>query len=574
MTHLTRLLSATLVLSSIALASILVTGQETAGVDFKGGQNTWASTKIGDWVEYKLELGPIVRFEVTAISETGELTYQHTIKNADGEQVSDNSRTRAPDKAPMLNRVPDRLAVTWSTNTYNVGEAKLACDSASWNQEEASGEVWFNASVPCGGMVKAVTNAKDVIWLQAFKKDGKEQRLVVDEPEPEPKPEPEPEPKPEPNPEPKPQPEPEPKPETILGPKPARDFGEPVTMKLPESVAKKLKDQGVAITRMRVYFDEEDKDGGAVIEFEGMRTEVPVVYAAFKGEECDRELSYKDWLARDGRFVDLTVDIRTRPKVLKGMKVQIVHSHLQGETETELSRFEVAVPDEGDPWDSLRLRGSRPGINRYSLVVSYTNKAGETTTQQGFSHWVVVQAPPMFEFLNGVSCKATRTEAGSTTALAADVRMSGSFILHHGIDPKDCTLRITRKGKREMNLTSLPPEVRRVVGKEAVPPGWQEVAKVKFSDGKVNGQDVVMVEDSFVRVLFEHSFAATAEVLPVSDAWEYQFELLHEGSATPLATWSVNVDLSIAKTSDIANAKIKVSATGLEKPLEVGFAKK
>lgn len=180
----------------------------------------------------------------------------------------------------------------------------------------------------------------------------------------------------------------------------------------------------------------------------------------------------------------------------------------------------------------------------------------------------------MFEFLNNVSARATRTEAGNNTALAADVTMTGSFILHHGLNPEDCTLRITRKGKREMDLSALPAELRRVIAKEEVPPGWQEVAKVKFSDGKLNGAKIVDVEDSFVRVSFGHAFAASAAVLPVTDQWEYRFELLHKDSASPLATWSVNVDLSIARPQDIANARLKVRATGLEKPLEVPFVKK
>jgi hypothetical protein len=354
-----------------------------------------------------------------------------------------------------------------------------------------------------------------------------------------------------------------------------RDYGAPLTMKVPAKVLKQMKDQGVAITRMRVYFDEHDNsDDGAVLEYEGMRTEVPVIYAAFKGDQCDKELSYKDWLSRDGRYVDLAVDIRTRPTVLKGMKVQIVHSHLEGDTETELSRFDVAVPEPGDPWDSLRVRGALPGINRYRLLVTYTNDKGEETTQKGFSHWVIVQAPPMFEFLNSVTCNATRTQAGANTALNANVHMKGSFILHHGIDPKDCTLRITRKGRREMNLSALPAEVRRVVDKDRIPPGWQEVAKVKFSNGKLNGRQVVSVEDSFVRVQFDHDFAATAAVLPVTDQWEYRFELLHKDSNQPLASWTVDVDLSIDKPADVANAKIKVSATGMDKPLEVPFQKK
>jgi hypothetical protein len=145
--------------------------------------------------------------------------------------------------------------------------------------------------------------------------------------------------------------------------------------------------------------------------------------------------------------------------------------------------------------------------------------------------------------------------------------------LHHGLKAEDCSLRITRRGKREMDLSKLPAPLRRAIAKEAVPPGWQEVARLKFSDGKLAGATVVAVEDSFVRVSFGHSFAASAAVLPVTDQWEYRFELLHKDSAAPLADWSVSVDLSIARPEDITKAKLKVRATGIEKPLEVAFSK-
>ncbi|MCA8945634.1 MAG: hypothetical protein KDB29_05370, partial [Planctomycetes bacterium] len=361
-----------------------------------------------------------------------------------------------------------------------------------------------------------------------------------------------------------PQPEPQPGSATISS------FGPAITMKLPESVRKEIKDQGMAITRMHVYFDEEKSNEGAVVEYEGMRTEVPVIYAAFKGDECDKELSYPEWLSRGGRYVDLAFEVKTKPGVLDGMGVKIVHSHLQGEVETELSTYDITVPEDGEPWDTLRLRGAQPGINRYTIFVSYTDSTGETTTQKGFSHWVVVQAPPMFEFANTVTATATRSDLGKNTSLEGDVHMDASFLLHHGLDPKDCTLRITRKGKRELNLSSLPPEVRRVITKEKIPPGWQEVAKIDF-DAE---QDVVSVEESFIKVRFDHAFAASAAVLPATEQWEYQFELQHKDSASPLARWSVKVDLSVAKESDIRNATLKVNATGLDKALEVKFKAK
>ena len=80
--------------------------------------------------------------------------------------------------------------------------------------------------------------------------------------------------------------EPKPKPEPGTG----KTYGDPVTMTLPESVKQAMRDQGVAVTRMGLLFDERGSKDGIALEFEGMRTEVPVVYAAFVGEKCDQEL--------------------------------------------------------------------------------------------------------------------------------------------------------------------------------------------------------------------------------------------------------------------------------------------
>jgi hypothetical protein len=151
--------------------------------------------------------------------------------------------------------------------------------------------------------------------------------------------------------------------------------------------------------------------------------------------------------------------------------------------------------------------------------------------------------------------------------------MAGNFTLHHGLSAADCTLRISRIGTRDMDLSALPPKIRRVVNKEEVSPGWQEVARVKFNDGMVGGRRVVTVEGDFVRVSWVHALAASSAVLPLSDNWEYRFELLHKDAALPLATWTVEIDLRIQKPADIDKAKLVVRATGRAAPLEVGFTK-
>lgn len=558
MTHRNRLLPLVVALA-LALSASYIGAQDAP--DFAAGDNTWANSKVGDWVQYRLKDGPGVRFEVTAIADNGDITFQHTIYDAEGNVRADNSRTRAPAQCPVQQKPPADKEVMWGAAEYPLADAPVSCLTARWMSEDSVTEAWFSGTVPCGGVVKTATDGQDSVWITAFKRDGKEYRLAAQS-------EPEPEPEPEPGPEPEPQPEPE------AGAEPLPEFGEPITMKLPEKVAKAMKDQGLAITRMRVYFDEKAGKQGAVLEYEGMRTEVPVIYAAFNGDECDLEISYAEWRRRNGRYVDLGFDVKTLPGKLKDMEVKIIHTHLTGEDESELATYSVTVPEDGERWDAVRLRGALPGINRYTLQVSYKNAKGEQTTHKGFSHWVVVQSPPMFEFLNTISATGSRMDAGANTVLEGNVSMRSSFILHHGIDADDCTLRITRKGKRDMNLEDLPAEVRRVIAKEKIPPGWQEVARVDFEDGTLNGRRVVDVEESFITVDWGHAFAASAKVLPVTEDWEYRFELLHKDSALPLATWNVTVALSISKPTDITTAAMTVRATGLDEPLKVAFKRK
>ena len=570
MTHRNRLLP--LVVALILVLSATYIGAQEAP-DFKAGDNTWANSEVGDWVMYKLKDGPSVRFEVKEIAESGEITFQHTIYNPEGEVVADNSRTRAPAQAPVQQKVPGDKDVTWSEATYPLDGLELTCQRATWLSEESETEVWFHETIPCGGVAKTATDGVDSVWITGFRRKSEEYRLAS-KPQPEPEPTPEPEPEPEPQPEPEPEPEPEPQPEPEPSAQALPDYGDPITMKLPENVAKAMKDQGLALTRMRVYFDENAGNQGAVLEYEGMRTEVPVIYAAFNGDECDLELSYEEWQRRSGHYVDLGFDVKTLPKRLKDMEVKIVHTHLSGENETELATYEMVVPEPGERFDAQRLRGALPGINRYTLQVSYTDTAGKKSTQKGFSHWVVVQSPPMFEFLNTVSASGTRTDAGANTVLEGNVDMRSSFVLHNGIDPDDCTLRITRKGKRDMNLEDLPAEVRRVIAKEKVPPGWQEVARIDFEEGTIGTRQVVSIEDSKISVAWGHAFSASAKVLPVTEDWEYRFELLHPDSALPLATWNVTVALSISRPADISTAKMEVRATGLAEPLSVAFKRK
>jgi hypothetical protein len=256
------------------------------------------------------------------------------------------------------------------------------------------------------------------------------------------------------------------------------------------------------------------------------------------------------------------------------MKVQVEHSHVQGETETIVSTFDVPTPDEGDPWNDLRLRGARPGVNRYRLVVSYTNSAKETTTYKGFSHWVLVQAPPMTEFSHTAAASASVSKVGKSQLIAAEVRFDAAFMLHSGLKAEDCSLRVMRRGMRELNMEKLSPEVRRVLEKERAPLGWHEVGRGLLGKADIPGLDKVAVEEGMVAIKFRHVINASATTLPLKEEWEYRFELIHKGLAEPLATWGGSVKLKIESEADLASAKLHVTGTELPAPLAVGITRK
>lgn len=368
---------------------------------------------------------------------------------------------------------------------------------------------------------------------------------------------------------PKPEPKPVPSPEA----KTEAEYGDPLTMALPEKVRKEMLDQGVAITRLRVYFDA-NKEDGLSVEYEGMRTEVPVIFAGFKPDECDREVPYSVWKAREGHFIDLAMEIKTLPAVLTDMQVKVEHTHFTGDVETVLNTFDVAVPEPGDPWDSLRFRGSKPGINRFTLLISYKNSAGLVTSHRGFSHWVVVQAPPMFEFAHTAAVTATRQKAGDATLMHADVRFDATFVLHQGLKAEDCSIRVSRKGDRSLNLSRVSPDMRRLIQKEKSPPGWQELGRVPVTTGKLMGRDFCKVVDGKLIVSFTHALQASSETLPLGEHWEYRFELFHKDSPVALATWLGDIDLDVASAEAINTAVIKASGSAISKQEEAKFVAK
>jgi hypothetical protein len=536
--------------------------------NFSSGWNTWSTTVVSDSVTYSLSLGGSYTLDATKL-EDGNLTVKRTSYAPERDPVvAESTKVRGQHRMPL--RLP-AARVEWRNEDLAFGEATLSCQVANWMVGDTEYEAWYSVGVPCGGVVKQSSSGNTHIELTAYTLKNKQySSAATSEPETEPEPEPETTPEPETAPETAPEPETEPEPAEDSARSEPFEHGAPLTMKVPEKIRKAMIDQGKDATRLRVYFEEGKDDNGLKIEYGDNVTEVPVIFAAFIKERCDREVPFNIWSTRETAFIDLAFDIKSMPMNLNKLEVEIVHAHISGETETELGSFQVPVPETGNPWEAMRIPGSLPGINRYTLRLTYT-QGEETTTVNGFSHWVIVQAPPMFGFENGVECEASRSSAKDQTSLQATTTFHGNFFLHAGLNPDDLFLRITRKGRRNVNLNGLTPDLRRIVAKEEAAAGWQEVGRTRLTEGNIPGLESVNIDGLNVDIRFTHSLAVTSRVLPLLEDWEYRFALNHQDAAKPIAVWSGKIDLHIKDSTRIASAEMVISTTGMKKPLMVGF---
>jgi hypothetical protein len=549
------------IFAGLILVAVISTAQEPAETapqeeaqpavhgDFSSGWNTWQETAVGDAALYRTIDGSLVQFQLAAIGDDGTLTIVITELDADGAETSRREVHAPVSDAPCHfdARAPEGDSVEWSTEEYEMSDVALSCHVMNWHNLEASGSKWFSRDVPCGGAVMLMLGDGEVTWLVSYTRGGRTVSVTEDE---------------------------EPPREETPDEGHFSGYGNPIALNLPDAIRRDMRDQGTSIARLRLYFRENQQQGGIALEFEGMRTEVPVIYAAFEPEQCDRELTYEEWIGRDGHYVDLGFDVKSRPRRLKGLEVKIEHRHMKGDSERVMATFTVATPPPGEPWDPVRLRGALPGINRYTLVVSYTDSEGKTSTQRGFSHWVLVSSPPMFDFRPEVKAIATRTQAGELALLNAEVSFRGSFELHDGLAPEDCTVRIVRRGRRTANLSGISADVRRVVEKDVVPPGWHEIGRFNLSPGETRGAAEVKVDGASVIFELKHGFAASSSVLPVSEDWEYGFELHHRPSREVLAQWSWSVAMSLRQAQQLDDAQLLITGTGLRQPLEVPFARR
>ncbi|MCB9932765.1 MAG: hypothetical protein H6841_05005 [Planctomycetes bacterium] len=171
MHHLTRAATLCFVLALLAWQQAPVQAEPKEG-DWKSGWNTWATVKKGDWAEYAMEGGIKVRYEAVKV-DGKKVTYKHATY-AKGELTSEKELTKSWESIKLQSKLPygKDVVIAWSVQDLELSGVPLKCDVAEWTIGEASSAIYFCKDVPCGGVVKTVTNGRDIVWLCGFFKEG------------------------------------------------------------------------------------------------------------------------------------------------------------------------------------------------------------------------------------------------------------------------------------------------------------------------------------------------------------------------------------------------------------------
>ncbi len=146
-----------------------------SGTEFKDGWNTFATAKVGDWVEYQIGETMVRRIEVKTVSGD-KVTTIETL-------TTDGKKGEPKEKKPtdwwsirLPANLPTNMEITWAAEEIKVGDVTLKCDVASWVNGNLANDVYFCKDVRCGGYVKMLMGGAASVWMKnygdATKKEG------------------------------------------------------------------------------------------------------------------------------------------------------------------------------------------------------------------------------------------------------------------------------------------------------------------------------------------------------------------------------------------------------------------
>lgn len=176
--------------SAVCLLALLfvafAAAQEPKEGDFPSW-NTWKIACKGDWVEYAIGDKGVksagVKYEILDVVE-GVIKYTRTTFDDKGKETLSQPQNRVWNKVRLWFTPPTNQKVEWRDDTCEIVGVKLKCRVASWKvpKDAAEGggdlvtEYWYSAELPCGGIVKVVSDNVASVWVTGFAFNGKSNR--------------------------------------------------------------------------------------------------------------------------------------------------------------------------------------------------------------------------------------------------------------------------------------------------------------------------------------------------------------------------------------------------------------
>ncbi|MCA8939494.1 MAG: hypothetical protein KDB07_06790 [Planctomycetes bacterium] len=275
--------------------------------------------------------------------------------------------------------------------------------------------------------------------------------------------------------------------------------------------------------------------GNSILElnYDGTRTQAPVVSAAFEVEDCEGEIEESEWLSRNDRQVRLSYIVRSAPKELPAYSVVLEHYHVTSTAETLLNTIRLEGPKTFEK-QRLSIPGARPGANVFKLKVGLKNAAGVEEFSDGDSHLVLVHQNPVQGNETIGSFDASTTTLGKIKLHRSRLDASVGFFVTEAVDPQEVRIILRRRGNRffARKLGQGSP----YLANEEKDWGWHTLFDGKLGDVSASGISLSQQEDGRWVLSFTHRASVTGTHFPFSDSQSYQLSINHPMYPTPLAT--------------------------------------
>lgn len=314
-------------------------------------------------------------------------------------------------------------------------------------------------------------------------------------------------------------------------------------------LADALKIERVANARLQANFTETHNDSVLAVEYEGERTEAPVIMGFFVSDKCDTEIDHQAYRASARRSGNLTVIVKSKPKNFGAYDVLVDHAVVTERRMKPINTVRLANQETFEPIP-FSVGGLMPGVNRFTLRIRYTNGAGVTTISKGVTHDILVHELTAFGARSDWKLQGSETRVGDLTLWRGSMSRELDFTLSPGIDAEDVELRLLRQGKRSIARSKAPQRIRTQLDDDLTQTNWQVLASRALESGGDNILKVEAISEGTWKVHMAHWISATSSVLPVNDDWSYRLELRDKRRSALLETMDFTCKASITAPGD------------------------